>query len=266
MAPQSGTLEVRSLGRRAPPTTLPVARPLSMVADQPSPMEEIHERPVTRHGDETQVTIPAEDDLMSLPHIPSSYDMASRRSSLVPIDEPAIESNRPGSSRRHSDMRQWRKSENPSALSRNLTGPSRPSLEQRKRSRSSVTGADEAARRRASLDAYSEGRSDTMSAKVRSQRRASMQSMMSDRASQYSASADLPPPMAPESLPLPTPPPTAPLPPLPGSVSNPHLKPDTNGKNLFNRRSMPHLNEGPPPAPPPTCALPPLPPKLQVQA
>jgi hypothetical protein len=266
MAPQSGTLEVRSLGRRAPPTTLPVARPLSMVADQPSPMEEVHERPVTRHGDETQATVPAEDDLMSLPHIPSSYDMASRRSSLVPIDEPAIESNRPGSSRRHSDMRQWRKSENPSAFSRNLTGSSRPSLEQRKRSRSSVTGADEAARRRASLDAYSEGRSDTMSAKVRSQRRASMQSMMSDRASQYSASADLPPPMAPESLPLPTPPPTAPLPPLPGSVSNPHLKPDMNGKNLFNRRSMPQLNEGPPPAPPPTCALPPLPPKLQVKA
>lgn len=266
MASQSGTLEVRSLGRRAPPTTLPVARPLSMVADQPSPMEEIHERPVTRHGDETQATIPAEDDLMSLPHIPSSYDVASRRPSLVPIDEPAIESNRPGSSRRHSDMRQWRKSENPNTLSRNLTGSSRPGLEQRKRSRSSVTGADEAARRRASLDAYSEGRSDTMSAKVRSQRRASMQSMMSDRASQYSASADLPPPMAPESLPLPTPPPTAPLPPLPGSVSSPHLKPDTNGKNLFNRRSMPHLNEGPPPAPPPTCALPPLPPKLQVKA
>ncbi|KAF5666226.1 hypothetical protein FHETE_6348 [Fusarium heterosporum] len=266
MAPQSGTLEVRSLGRRAPPTTLPVARPLSMVADQPSPMEEMHERPVTRHGDETQSTVQAEDDLMSLPHIPSSYDVGSRRSSLVPIDEPIIENSRPGSSRRHSDMRQWRKSENAKTLSRNLTGPGRPSLEQRARSRSFVVGNDEAARRRASLDAYSEGRSDSMSAKTRSQRRASMQSTMSDRASQYSASADLPPPMAPESLPLPTPPPTVPLPPIPSSMSNPHLRSDSNGKNLLNRRSMPQLNEGPPPAPPPTCALPPLPPKPQAKA
>ncbi|KAM0563261.1 hypothetical protein ACHAPJ_000979 [Fusarium lateritium] len=259
-----GTLEVRSLGRRAPPTTLPIARPLSMVADQPSPMEEIHERPVTRHGDETQPTIPMEDDFMSLPRIPNSYDMPSRGSSLVPIDEPIIEVNHPSNPRRLSDMRQWRKSETPSASSRNLTGSTRPSLEHRSRSRSSL--GDETARRRASLDVYSDGRSDSLSAKVRSQRRASVQSVMSDRASQYSASTDLPPPMAPESLPLPAPPPTVPLPPIPSSASNPHLRPETNGKNLFNRRSMPQLSEGPPPAPPPTCALPPIPPKLQVKA
>ncbi|KAF4446342.1 hypothetical protein F53441_10003 [Fusarium austroafricanum] len=265
MAPQSGPLEVRSLGRRAPPTTLPVARPLSMVADQPSPMEEIHERPVTRHGDETQPTMPSEDDLMFLPQIPSSYDMTSRRSSLVPIEEPIIEISRPGRSRRLSDVRQWRKSENPSALARNLTGSTWPNTEQRTRSRSSLAGAEESARRRVSLDTYSESRNDSMSAKVRSQRRASVQSVMSDRASQYSASGDLPPPMAPESLPLPAPPPTVPLPPIPASASNPDLKPDLNAKGLFNRRSMPQLSEGPPPAPPPTCALPPIP-KLQVKA
>ncbi|RGP60841.1 peptidase family m20 m25 m40 [Fusarium longipes] len=266
MAPQSGPLEVRSLGRRAPPTTLPVARPLSMVADQPSPMEEIHERPVTRHGDETRSTMPTSDDLASLPQIPYSYDMQSRRSSLAPIDEPVVEASRPTSSRRYTDVRQWRKSENPGAFPRNLANPSRTSLEQKTRSRSSLIGADEAARRRASLDAYSDRQSDSMSVKVRAQRRASVQSVMSDRASQYSASADLPPPMAPESLPLPAPPPTVPLPPIPTSASNPSLVPDTGRKNLIIRRSMPQLNEVPPPMPPPTCALPPIPPKLQVKA
>ncbi|KAF5022362.1 hypothetical protein F66182_5590 [Fusarium sp. NRRL 66182] len=258
MATQPGTLEVRSLGRRAPPTTLPIARPLSMVADQPSPMEDIEERPVTRHGDETQSMMPTEDDLMSLPHIPNSYDMPSRRSSLVPIDEPVIEISRPGSSRRLSDTRQWRKFETP-------RGPARPNAEQRTRSRSFLVGADDAARRRASLDAYNDAQSDSLSVKGRSQRRASVQSLMSDRASQYSASADLPPPLAPESLPLPAPPPTAPLPPLPSCASNADPRPDTSGKNLTNRRSMPQLSGGPPPAPPPTCALPPIPSKLQVK-
>ncbi|EMT60675.1 hypothetical protein NOF04DRAFT_1030177 [Fusarium oxysporum II5] len=266
MAPSSGPLEVRSLGRRAPPTTLPIARPLSMVADQPSPMEDVHERPVTRHGDETQPTIPVEDDLPSLPNIPTSYEMTSRHSSLVPIEEPTIEISRPGSSRRQSDMRQWRKSENPNAMGRSIPNSTRPSLEQRTRSRSFLGGAEEAARRRASLDTHSDARSDSMSAKARSQRRASIQSVMSDRASQYSASGDLPPPMSPESLPLPAPPPTVPLPPIPASASNPLLRPDMNGKSLFIRRSMPHLGEVPPPVPPPTCALPPLPPKIQVKA
>jgi hypothetical protein len=237
-----------------------------MVADQPSPMDEIHERPVTRHGDETPSTVPTSDDLASLPQIPTSYDIQSRRSSLAPIDEPVVETSRPTSSRRHSDLRQRRKSENPGAFPRNLTCSSRTSLDQKTRSRTSLIGADEAARRRASLDAYSDRQSDAMSAKVRAQRRASVQSVMSDRASQYSASADLPPPMAPESLPLPAPPPTVPLPPIPTSASNPSLVPDSGRKSLVIRRSMPQLNEVPPPMPPPTCALPPIPSKLQLKA
>ncbi|KAJ4210065.1 hypothetical protein NW767_000341 [Fusarium falciforme] len=267
MMTQSGTTEyqTRSLGRRAPPTTLPIARPLSMVADQPSPMEEVHERPVTRHGDETQPLDPDDDDLMSLPRIPNTYDVPSRRSSLAPVDEPIIEVNRPASSRRFSGMRQWRKSESPHSMVRNFTTPVRPGPPQRTRSRSSLIGSDEIVRCRTSMDTHGDGRSDSVSAKARSQRRASMQSIVSDRASQYSASADLPPPMAPESLPLPAPPPTVPLPPIPASASNPQLRTDTGSKGLFIRRSMPQLSEGPPPAPPPTCALPPLPPKPRIR-
>lgn len=267
MMTQSGMTEyqTRSLGRRAPPTTLPIARPLSMVADQPSPMEEVHERPVTRHGDETQPLDPDDDDLMSLPRIPNTYDVPSRRSSLAPVDEPIVEVNRPASSRRFSGMRQWRKSESPHPVLRNFTTPVRPGPPQRTRSRSSLIGSDEMVRCRTSMDTHGDGRSDSVSAKARSQRRASMQSIVSDRASQYSVSTDLPPPMAPESLPLPAPPPTVPLPPIPASASNPQLRTDTGSKGLFIRRSMPQLSEGPPPAPPPTCALPPLPPKPRIR-
>lgn len=267
MMPHSSMTEYqsRSLGRRAPPTTLAIARPLSMVADQPSPMEEVHERPVTRHGDETQRLGSGDDDLMSLPRIPNTYDVPSRRSSLVPADEPILEVHRPTSSRRLSGMRQWRKSESPHPMVRNFTTPVRPGPPQRTRSRSSLIGSEEMVRCRTSMDTHGDGRSESVSAKARSLRRASVQSIVSDRASQYSASADLPPPMAPESLPLPAPPPTVPLPPIPVSASNPQLRTDTSSKGLFNRRSMPQLSDCPPPAPPPTCALPPLPPKPRIR-
>lgn len=47
------------------------------------------------------------------------------------------------------------------------------------------------------------------------------------------------------------------------SVSNVHLRATSNSHKSHpsRRRSMSQLAEGPPPAPPPTCALPPLPPK-----
>jgi hypothetical protein len=44
------------------------------------------------------------------------------------------------------------------------------------------------------------------------------------------------------------------------SPSFQHIKDGSDAKSLLNRRSMPHLVNGPPPAPPPNCALPPLPP------
>lgn len=268
----------RSLARKTPPTTLPIARPLSMVADQPSPMEEAHERPNTRHGDETRPHGPNEDDLMSLPRSHELYELPSRRSSLLPPDKQVIEVNRPNSSRRLSDMRHWRIPEyghlsahnfsaNLSRMSHIPNMPVRSPSPQRRRSRSSLPGSEESARRRSSIDTYSDSRSDTLSAKARSQRRASMQSVMSDRTSQYSCSADLPSPLAPESLPLPAPPPTAPLPPIPSSANNPHLRGDISTKGLHSRRSMPQLIEGlPPQLPPPVCSLPPIPQKQRAIA
>ncbi|KAK7431457.1 hypothetical protein QQZ08_001947 [Neonectria magnoliae] len=250
----------RLTGRKAPPTTLAVARPLSMVADQPSPMDTVDARPATRHGEETYPQRTSEDHTGPLFHIPNPYDLPSRRSSQIAPDEPHVEVNRPISSRRLSNMRPWRKPDHQPLTGRNFTAPMGPAPMQRARSRPSLPGVEEQPRCRSSLDLHSNTRGETSSVRTRSRKRASMHSMHSEQSSRYSMSTDLPIPFAPESLPEPPPPPTAPLPPIPTSTSNPHLRADSIEKALLaGRRSMPQLNEGPPPAPPPTCALPPIP-------
>ncbi|KAF7560037.1 hypothetical protein G7046_g4102 [Stylonectria norvegica] len=247
--------------RKAPPTTLPIARPLSMVADQPSPMEDVHERPATRHGEETELSGAADMEARSVPRIPHSYDFSSRRSSLLPLDEADMESSSPNNSRRISNAHAWRKMEETTPPARRFVSPNRHGHgpAPRMRSRPPLPSTDESYRRRSSSEFHGNNTSESGSIRSRSLRRASMQSVFSDKGSLYSISSDLPPPFAAESLPLPAPPPSMPLPPIPTMASNPHLRGDTNEKKLFSRRSLPQLSEGPPPAPPPTCALPPIP-------
>ncbi|KAF7550271.1 hypothetical protein G7Z17_g5815 [Cylindrodendrum hubeiense] len=254
----------RLTARKPPPTTLAVARPLSMVADQPSPMEPVHARPATRHGEETQPPRTSEDQVRPLTYAPISYDLPSRRSNLMPLNETRVEINRPVGSRRLSTMRPWQKPDHSTSMNRNFTAPMGPVPMQRSRSRPSLGGLEEQqARCRSSLDLHSNARSETSSVRTRSRKRASMQSVLSEHSSRYSISADLPAPLAPESLPEPPPPPSAPLPPIPTSTSNPQLRADVSGRtSLAGRRSMPQLNDGPPPAPPPTCALPPIPQRI----
>lgn len=50
--------------------------------------------------------------------------------------------------------------------------------------------------------------------------------------------------------------------PLPDSAATP-VASDANTRGLVSRKSMPHLTNVPPPVPPPTCALPPIPKKYQ---
>ncbi|CAM1511425.1 Fc.00g089380.m01.CDS01 [Cosmosporella sp. VM-42] len=245
--------------RRSPPTTLSIARPLSMVADQPSPMEQIQERPATRHGADTKPLSPTQRDMSYLPQVPNSYDLRPRRSSLLPAEEVQAEANRPSSSHRHSSTRPWRNFTTTASLGRNFKSPLRPPPGPRMHPHSDLPINEEASRCRSSLEIHGSPHSDASRRKSRSLRRASMVSSLSEKASLYSISMDLPPPFAPESLPSPLPPPSAPLPPIPNSASNPHLKADLHERALFNRRSMPQLNEVPPPLPPPTCALPPIP-------
>lgn len=248
----------RASVRKGPPTALSLARPLSMVADYPSPMEEMQPRPATRHGEDTQPLAISEHDLKALPRIPISYRVPSYRSSVQPEDV-QVEVNRATGSRRISTMRPWRRPENNIPAMLDLSIPSRPPLSSRMLPHSGLPAQEEPTRRRPSLDLHGSALSDSSSIKSRSMRRASVQSCLSDRASQYSR--ELPAPFDVDSLPSPLPPPMAPLPPLPipNSASNPQLRADVKARALFNRRSMPHLSEGPPPLPPPTCALPPLP-------
>ncbi|KAH7160808.1 hypothetical protein EDB81DRAFT_327106 [Dactylonectria macrodidyma] len=250
----------RLTSRKPPPTTLAIARPLSMVADQPSPMEPIHVRPATRHGEETQTSPMNEDQDRPRTYTPIVYNLPPHRLSLMPLDESRVEVNRPISSRRLSAMRPWQKSDHSITTQRNFTAPIGTVPVRRSRSRPSLPGLEEQQPRcRSSLDLHANVRSDA-SVRTRSRKRASMQSVLSEHSSRYSISTDLPAPLAPESLPEPPPPPSAPLPPIPTSASNPQLRADANVKaSLVGRRSMPQLSDGPPPAPPPTCALPPIP-------
>ncbi|KAH8735884.1 hypothetical protein BGZ61DRAFT_341642 [Ilyonectria robusta] len=254
----------RLTARKSPPTTLAVARPLSMVADQPSPMETVHVRPATRHGEETQPPRTSEEQPRPLTYAPITYDLPSRRSSLMPLDETRVEINRPVGSRRLSTMRPWQKHDHSTNISHTFTAPMGPVPTQRARSRPSLPGLEEMQPRcRSSLDLHASPHSETSSVRTRSRKRASMQSVVSEHSSRFSISGDLPVPLVPESLPEPPPPPSAPLPPIPTSTSNPQLRADAIGKaSLAGRRSMPQLNDGPPPAPPPTCALPPIPQRI----
>lgn len=262
------TESMSRLSRKAPPTTLPVARPLSMVADQPSPMETVHPRPATRHGEDTRSDDVPEVGAQAIDALPEptiSYELPLRRSSMAAHQhaEPHVEINRPISSRRLSNVKAWHKADHlppPPSMPRTFTAPNGPLPVQKMRSRPSLSGLEEQ-RCRSSLEMHRPRRSESASTRSRSRKRSSMQSMVSEH--RYSVSADLPLPipLLPESLPEPAPPPSVPLPPIPTEK-----KSAAAAAPLAGRRSMSQLTEGPPPAPPPTCALPPIPKKPSVMA
>lgn len=247
--------------RKKPPTKLPLTRPLSLVADQPSPMEEVPERPATRHGESQQLRSPTGFEAIPLPRMPKLYEIPSRQSSRQPTTgDSQAETQVPQSPRRFSGLRMLRSSERPTMV-RSFTAPNKPVPVPKMRSHPSLPRVEDLERCRSSLDVHGNPRSSSPSAKARSLKRNSIQSIMSEKSFQSKHPSDFPLPYIAEPLPQPAPPPSAPLPPIPTSASNPHLKVDLGDRGLFNRRSMPHLNEGPPPAPPPTCALPPIPQK-----
>ncbi|KFH47750.1 hypothetical protein ACRE_013870 [Hapsidospora chrysogenum ATCC 11550] len=238
----------RSLARK-PPTALRVSRPLSMVMDQPSPRENVPERPATRHGGTPSPTDP---EFVPLP--PSRPESGVLAADSVSPGLPTQSSPRapssPTSPRRLASMGALRPSEDTSfgVPSAATDAPRLRELEPAKpRERDS-------ARCHSSIDMYGHG--NALSSPSRMAKRASMLPFVPDR----------PPPNPPIIHDPPSaPPPSIPLPPVPTS-SDSHLKPaDVNGHALMNRRSMPHLVEGPPPAPPPTCALPPIPKKAAKQ-
>lgn len=239
--PKESELPSRTLSRR-PPTALRISRPLSMVEDQPSPRENIPERPATRHGEKTP---PLNAELEPLPPLRPQSRVQTGRSST-----PSLEVQSPPRLVEHSSprrlssvgaLRQLR-GQPPGSLS----GPSAPPTMRVLHPQQTRTHDPE--RCHSSIDMYKP--SNALSPPPRTTKRASMLPFVV---------ADQAPSPAIHSLPL-APPPSMPLPPVPAPSNNPS-KSDANVQSPPNRKSVPHFVESPPPAPPPTCALPPLPKK-----
>lgn len=241
--PRESEAPSRSLSRR-PPTALRISRPLSMVMDQPSPRENIPERPATRHGETSKS---AEPEFVPLPPSRPESRIQNGRSptpnpGLGPQSPPRVGAH--SSPRRLSSMGALRQPGDASPGAPAVSSePPRMRLLHPPQVR-----AQDPERCHSSIDMYDRG--NALSSPPRVTKRVSMVPFVSDRAAPNPMIHELPP----------APPPTIPLPPVPTSSNN-HLKVDANAHALLNRRSMPHLAEGPPPAPPPTCALPPIPKK-----
>lgn len=233
-------------GARRPPTALRISRPLSMVADQPSPKEGVPDRPTTGHGEYRSTSSPH-----SQPQSPTTPTDSQGAAALKAPKNNTGANQKPrrlaslGALRQqHGDLK--------------AEAPALPDLGVRtqflKAQPQSKSQGPE--RRYSAMGRY--GRSDSfgsLPSRVGG-KRSSMLPYVSDGFGQGQTLEAIDP----QSLPLPAPPPTVPLPPLPPPASVDQLKPNAKSSQaLFNRRSMPQLTDGSPPAPPPDCTLPPLP-------
>lgn len=232
-------------GSRRPPTALKISRPLSMVADQPSPKEGVPDRPTTGHGEYRSHASPH-----SQPQSPTT-----------PTDTQAIAAQKSPKIHNAGGNQKPRRLASLGALRQQhgdmlAEAPALPDMDVRTQflqaqpQPQAKPSAPE--RRYSAMGRY--GRSDSFGSLPSrgGVKRSSLMPYVSD--GQALEAID------PHSLPLPAPPPNVPLPPLPPPSPSDQLKPNAQEPQpLFNRRSMPHLTEGPPSAPPPDCALPPLP-------
>lgn len=251
--------------RGKPPTSLKTSRPLSMVADQPSPQPVLVPRPSTSKGEKeshpepSQVQIPISKVSPPRP-APSSDRIPLRRSSLLNTNNgtAAYKATRRlsslGAVQRHgqpltSDTRHG--SDDADQVSQQLSGA--PVL----------TWNDQKRSRRVSMDPF-EKTSSRSGVHSRNGRRTSVRPSAVDRIHRRQHSADgvrsmgassqMPPPML-------APPPTVPLPPIPLASSNPSTRASMLLPRSMNyRRSVAqHSSDGPPLGPPPARSLPPIP-------
>lgn len=236
-------------GARRPPTALKISRPLSMVADQPSPKEGIPDRPMTGHGEYRSGT--SSSSRSQSPTAPTETEAGAAQNAPKNNsnnDTSANQKPRRLASQGTLHQRQGDTLAKAAAL---------PDLTVRSQFLQTQPRTAVPERRYSSaMGRY--GRSDSFGSLPSrgGVKRSSMVPYVSDGLGQgqFLEAVDL------QSLPLPAPPPTAPLPPLPLSSSVDQLKPNAKMQQaLWTRRSMPQLIEGAPLAPPPSCALPPLP-------
>ncbi|TPX15094.1 uncharacterized protein E0L32_004924 [Thyridium curvatum] len=265
--PAHGRIPPARPPRRPPPPSLGFSRPLSIVADQPSPGTASPTSPRELNGLSDDLSTP-ESEISNATTVFAGAT-ATRDNDLAakPTDQPATKPRRPSSLQtlRPVDTKvrvvpEPQKSVAPSPIPIPRAHP-----------RIMPDIAEEPPRCRSSMATYRPG-GGSMSPVPASPRdatykRSSMFAHPSDSFGLSRSHRDLNPRLAafPQvELPLRNSPPAY------GSVpkhvgihpSHHQLQVHEHDKGLLNRRSMSQLVEGPPPAPPPTCALPPLPPKM----
>jgi hypothetical protein len=261
---------------RKMPSTLGKQRPLSMVVDQPSPRQDMFERPSTAYGDSSPLAPAEAGDRPPIPPrslsrtTPSHESVvvndseAAKRTSVVPRDAGGKPVKRL-SPRRLASTGTLRPREESVPRMRSLMVQGR-SPEARQVWTSEA--ADEFARSNSVMGTHAAGRSRSPLPR-RLPKRSSMCAVLP-----YQAGAPSEPSqkhmtfVSGVSLAPAAPPPTAPLPALPTNSKKSRaqfLQIAPGMHAIHNRRSMPQLVDGPPPAPPPTCALPPLPPTLSAR-
>ena len=218
-------------GSRRPPTALRISRPLSMVADQPSPKEGIPDRPTTGHGDypshsKSGTQSPTSPTVSQAGSATSSPNPTVQRiPKLAPVHRSPRRLSSLGALRQpRSDMDEM---------------PAMPDFSLRMQSIHSQAKTQAPERRYSSVGRYGRGDAFGTVPNRGILKRSSMLPFVTDRVAYPGETID------PHSLPLLAPPPTVPLPPLPRPVSGHH---NAGAK----------IPEEPPTAPP-TCALPPIP-------
>lgn len=232
-APKDSDVVTRATSRKAPPTSLRVSRPLSMVADQPSPLPPVPDRPTTSHGRHSRASDgDSEISQNTRPSVESTGKESSKEAQAEVTSKPQAHPRfipKHHSPRRQSSLGTLRRNrEYHHGQSSSFEPPRIGSLRSHQ---SKLSDSDRS---------YHGGAFASLPSRVA--KRSSMLPFVPDTALKSDLMMTEPP----------APPPTTPLPPVPA--------PSTKALALQNRRSMPQLTDGPPPAPPPTCALPPLPP------
>lgn len=246
----------RSAKRRSPPA-LNLSRPLSMVADQPSPQSDVAERPATRHGDgrgrEGSLGELDRDQRPKAAPFKAGppRELATRRSSFLPQGSSSTFEADP-QPRRFSSMTALRKGDG-----------SHPQYRLSVNQGLSSTENLDISLRNNDIFGKSKRSLSPTPPKYLSQR-ASLMSVITEQPTRRDRRSDIYPGAT--SLPSPLPPPDIPLPPLPkSSAHKKSVQTSRLSQRVLSRRSLSSLVEGPPPAPPPSCALPPIPQKQAIQ-
>ncbi|OHF01466.1 peptidase family M20/M25/M40 protein [Colletotrichum orchidophilum] len=237
---------ISRIARKPPPTALAMARPLSIVADQPSPASPAQGLEISQVcEEERERPNPNRDSLSGFPPRQTSFCPKERAVTVTFRTSPRKYASSPSLNQLEGSpsspgLRTFiLPSKTPSPASSSGASHTSP------RPQSSFLLQSPAQRATQRLSAFS-----VMSYSPRSEDAATGLPRLPE-------SASVSPKTVPRSSPrAPTTPPTP---------SSKQLRAD-HSRVVLGRRSMPQLVEGPPPAPPPSCALPPIPRKARSKA